>query len=123
MPPYVVLKHDSPDGVHFDFMLQVGEVLRTWALPQPPIAGAEMVGRALPDHRLKYLEYEGPISGNRGSVVRRDGGDYRLLQEGKSEMTVELSGEKFTGRALLRRLSEESDQWQFTFSARETTAK
>ena len=123
MPPYVVLKHDSPDGLHFDFMLQVGEVLRTWALPQPPAAGAEMVGRALSDHRLKYLDYEGPIGGNRGSVVRRDGGDYRLLQEGKSEMIVQLSGEKFTGRALLRRLSEESDQWRFTFLGAETTAK
>jgi hypothetical protein len=123
MPLYVVLEHDSPDGVHFDFMLQVGQVLRTWALPQPPIAGAEMVGRVLPDHRLKYLEYEGPVSGNRGSVVRHDGGDYRLLQEGKSEIIVQLSGEKFTGRVMLKRLGEESDQWQFTFLEPETTAK
>ncbi len=104
-------------------MLQVGQLLKTWALPQPPIAGAKMVGRVLPDHRLKYLEYEGPVNGNRGSVVRLDGGDYRLLQEGESEMIVQLSGETFTGRVLLRRLGEESDQWQFTFLEPETTAK
>jgi hypothetical protein len=28
------------------------------------------------DHRLAYLEYEGPISGGRGTVRRLDGGSY-----------------------------------------------
>lgn len=34
----------------------------------------------LADHRLAYLEYEGEISGNRGSVQRIAEGGYELLQ-------------------------------------------
>jgi hypothetical protein len=52
MPRFVILRHDSPRGVHYDLMLEDGDVLKTWALPQPPEAGVEMVCDALPDHRL-----------------------------------------------------------------------
>ena len=36
----------------------------------------EMDAEVLPDHRLAYLDYEGPISGDRGSVTRWDRGTY-----------------------------------------------
>ena len=51
-------------------MLEAGDVLKTWALPQPPQPGVEMECTALADHRLAYLDYEGPLSGNRGAVTR-----------------------------------------------------
>jgi hypothetical protein len=117
MPPFVVLKHDTSEGTHFDFMLQVGEVLRTWALPYPPAVGGESVGRKLPDHRLEYLDYEGPISGHRGSVSRFDAGDYRLLEQSEAEMAVYISGKQLTGRVLLRRLASGSDEWHFSLSS------
>ena len=61
MPRFVVLEHDSPCGRHWDFMLEQENALATWALPQPPDT-AEMPAEPLPDHRLAYLDYEGPIS-------------------------------------------------------------
>ena len=78
MPRFVILRHDHPRGVHFDFMLEAGGVLKTWALPEPPRPGVEMECEALGDHRLAYLDYEGPISGDRGSVVRWDRGEYAV---------------------------------------------
>ena len=40
------------------------------SLSEPPPVGVEIECRLLADHRLAYLDYEGPISGGRGSVAR-----------------------------------------------------
>ena len=44
------------------------------------VTGKEIrcVATRLPDHRLAYLEYEGPVSGNRGVVRRIDSGKYEI---------------------------------------------
>ena len=78
MPRFVILRHDAPQGLHFDLLLEASGVLRTWALPQPPDSGVEMECEALPDHRMAYLDYEGPVSGGRGTVDRWDWGTYGL---------------------------------------------
>ena len=78
MPRFVVLRHDSPEGMHYNLMLEVGGVLRTWSLPEPPVAGVELECRLLADHRLAYLDYKGPISGGRGTVTRWDRGTYEI---------------------------------------------
>lgn len=99
MPRFVILRHESPRGLHFDFMLEMGDVLKTWALPRLPEPGVEMPCESLGDHRPEYLDYEGPVSGGRGSVVRYDRGTYLIVHESESQLAVELSGEKLIGRA------------------------
>jgi hypothetical protein len=118
MPRFVILRHDGPQGTHFDFMLEVGDVLKTWALPRPPEDGAEMQCEALADHRSAYLDYEGPISGGRGSVTRWDRGDYTLGQQSDAQWVVELVGEKLTGEATLRRAPGAANRWAFSCNAR-----
>jgi hypothetical protein len=82
VPRYVVLEHDHPE-LHWDLMLQVGAALKTWRLPQPPAPGRSMPALSLPDHRLDYLEYEGPVSGKRGAVIRCAGGVYQWAEGGE----------------------------------------
>jgi DNA polymerase Ligase (LigD) len=113
MPRYVILKHETAGGVHFDFMLEMGGVLKTWSLPQPPVQGIEIDAEALPDHRSAYLDYEGPISDDRGSVTRWDWGTYEMECNSDSKLTVRLCGEKHKGRACLRRLSNVRNLWHF----------
>ena len=115
MPRCAVLIHDSPRGLHYDLLLETGDVLRTWALPQAPDATAEMTREALPDHRLHYLEYEGPVSDRRGTVTRWDTGTYELRRLDKDELTVELAGEKLAGQALLKRSAADPQSWRFSF--------
>jgi len=122
MSRFAVLRHDSPRGTHWDFLLEMGSALRTWALPQPPEPGAEMICEALPDHRLAYLDYEGPVSGERGSVARWDRGTYEVRRQSDRELVVQLSGEKLSGRAVLSQLADESGRWRFSFAARELPA-
>ncbi len=38
MPRFVLLEH-AWNGVHWDFMLEAGESLRTWAIDAPIVAG------------------------------------------------------------------------------------
>jgi hypothetical protein len=113
MPRFVILRHDSPRGEHFDFMLEAGGVLKTWALPHAPEAGVEMDCEALADHRLVYLDYEGPLSGGRGAVTRWDCGTYTIENQGDQEWAVMLAGGKLAGRAMLRCSADNPQRWRF----------
>jgi len=90
MPRFVILRHDAPRRLHFDFLLEVSGGLKTWALPQSPQDGVEMVCEALPDHRQGYLDYEGPVSGGRGTVTRWDWGTYGNAEGDRSMFSGDI---------------------------------
>ena len=117
MPRFAIVRHEGPRGLHFDLLLEMGEKLKTWALPQPPEPDNEMTCEALPDYRPAYLDYEGPLSDDRGSVTRWDRGTYRLQRQSDTELIVELRGAKLAGLATLRRLPERPGYWRFSFTA------
>ena len=113
MPRFVILEHDHPQ-VHWDFMLEVSAVLRTWRLAEAPTrGGGHLDATALADHRPFYLDYEGPVSGNRGNVRRWDTGTYDLLASTDAALQVQLHGAKLTGIAWIEK--EEEADWRFTF--------
>jgi len=117
MPAFVILQHEMPSdherASHWDFMLRVDDHLRTWALAEEPAVGTTTNALQLADHRLEYLEYEGPISGNRGSVTQWDRGSYTLIAEDLQHCDVELRGKRLVGRARLQRLQDQ--RWLFSF--------
>jgi hypothetical protein len=100
MPRFVILTHDHPH-LHWDLMLESGGILRTWRLAEeltgtPPHGGITV--EALPDHRIEYLTYEGPVSGNRGIVSQWDAGTYQTVSETEASMCLDLSGQRIRGR-------------------------
>jgi len=126
MPRFVILEHQSPRGLHWDFMLQRGDRLVTWALAQQPAPQAAIPAEALADHRLAYLDYEGPISGGRGTVTRWDWGIYDTLRWDAKEVVVRLSGVRLSGEVRLAMVevnqraahgeAEPPTTWCFVFS-------
>ena len=72
---YVVLYHDGIDDPHFDLMLErdAGSDLETFRITRWPIAEPAAIV-PLGDHRRAYLDYQGPVSGNRGTVTRVEKG-------------------------------------------------
>jgi hypothetical protein len=88
MPRFVVLRHEFPAdhtrSSHWDVMFETDGVLRTWAIERMPDEPASQPAEALTDHRLEYLTYEGPVSGERGRVTRWDAGTYRRAAEGSA---------------------------------------
>jgi hypothetical protein len=114
MPRFVILQHASPHGLHWDFMLEMGTALASWALAQPPAASQQIPARALSEHRLAYLDYDGPISRGRGTVTRWDEGTYQIERQAEGLLVVLLSGKNLTGRATLHRTGADPDQWVFS---------
>ncbi|MCY2966352.1 MAG: hypothetical protein NT069_22425 [Planctomycetota bacterium] len=96
MPQFVVLRHDWPD-LHWDLMLENGATLRTWRLSRPPDLVGPIEVRAIADHRLAYLTYEGPVSGNRGTVTRHLAGTYELRRDepGRLEFVIDAAAERW----------------------------
>jgi hypothetical protein len=118
MPRFVILHHVTPPAAdraaHWDLMLEVGPSLRTWALPLPPQPGQSQVVDALPDHRPAYLDYEGPISGDRGQVTRWDAGSFELVGQSESQLEIVLHGQRLSCRGNLVRLAEAPERWRLS---------
>lgn len=109
MPRYVILEHDHPH-LHWDLMLETGNVLRTWRLEKPPQPDEPIEARALGDHRLAYLEYEGPLTNNRGTVKRWDVGVYESEAQSGKVVKVRLSGLRLNGNLEMEQRG--TDQWE-----------
>jgi hypothetical protein len=121
MPRFVILRHELPStaraGVHWDLMLEQDGVLRTWALAAAPGLGEAIAADALPDHRLDYLTYEGPISGDRGEVSRWDEGTYEVRSESLGELHFRLSGSHLAAECSLTKSLEADQRWTFVASS------
>ena len=94
---FAILTHDHP-FLHWDLLLEEGDSLRTWRLHEAPSVPAEIAAEALPPHRPLYLDYEGPVSGNRGHVTQWDRGIYTRLAESDERLTVSLDGSRLQAR-------------------------
>ena len=68
---YVVLHHTGVDEPHYDLMFESapGFPLMTWRATDWPLAAGDQLTR-IGDHRSEYLDYEGPVSNDRGHVRR-----------------------------------------------------
>ena len=59
---FVVHKHDAT-RLHYDFRLQIGDVMPSWAVPKGPTLDNTMKRLAMPttDHSLEYRNFEGVL--------------------------------------------------------------
>lgn len=122
---FVVQKHRA-SRLHYDFRLEVGGVLASWALPKGPSLDPRVkrLAVAVEDHPLEYASFEGVIDEGHygaGPVLVWDTGPYRLAGEaarigveaalGEGKLDIELSGERLRGRFALIRLRGRARQW------------
>ena len=114
--PVVLLFHEVPPslakasgrGSHWDLMIATDDdgLLRTWALDElPDLTRSDaflIAARSLPDHRRDYLEYEGPVSGNRGSVSRVAAGTatWKRKTLGAEEILLRLENDRTEERSV-----------------------
>ncbi len=75
--------HLAPPSDHTDWMFDNGVGLWTWAsdtaLPPHDQPFNDRRFEKLFDHRREYLDYEGPVSNDRGQVTRIEQGHYELV--------------------------------------------
>ncbi|MFO8015359.1 MAG: DNA polymerase ligase N-terminal domain-containing protein [Phycisphaerae bacterium] len=113
-PVFVVQKHKART-LHYDFRLEVGGVLKSWAVPKGPSMSPKdkRLAVAVEDHPLDYAGFEGTIPADEygaGPVIVWDAGVYRNLSAEKEDgpatmaeaieaghVEVALEGEKLRG--------------------------
>jgi bifunctional non-homologous end joining protein LigD len=120
---FCVQRHHATH-LHYDLRLEVGGVLKSWAVPKGPTLDPvhKRLAMMVEDHPLEYGSFEGVIpKGNygAGSVMLWDRGTYQLLGElpveeqlAKGDFKFHLSGEKLRGDfALVRTKRGKGNEW------------
>jgi DNA polymerase ligase (LigD)-like protein len=100
MARFAILEHDWPSR-HWDFFLEAGSVARAWRLLEEPRLATAVPAEPNGDHRLLYLDYEGPVSGGRGSVTRWDVGMFDWIADEPARVVIELHGQRLTCRVVI----------------------
>jgi hypothetical protein len=95
-------------------MLEGDDALLTWSIKAIPGEGQSVVAQRLADHRSIYLEYEGPVSDNRGQVKRWDAGTYETLLTSEHEVVVRIGGNQLNGVFSFQR-TPATDRWQLEY--------
>jgi bifunctional non-homologous end joining protein LigD len=122
---FVVQLHDAT-RLHYDFRLEVGGVLKSWAVPKGPSLDPRQKRLAMmvEDHPLEYAAFEGIIPQGQygaGAVIVWDGGVYENLTHGRrrrrldmlsgieaGHVHVRLHGRKLKGDFALTRTSRDA---------------
>lgn len=100
---FTISLHRTPDpeAEHLDLFIERGEVLATFQLASladlSAAVGKPVAVRRLADHRKRYLSYQGPVSGNRGTVELRDQGTCVTLEAAARTLVVTLHGKQVEG--------------------------
>ena len=107
---FVVQLHDATT-LHFDLRLQVGGVLRSWAVPKGPSLDPRTRRLAVPvdDHDLEAGDFEGVHEGSRrgsGAVIIWDEGAAEIVTDQPGHLSFILHGGKLTGGFALTRTGE-----------------
>jgi DNA ligase D-like protein (predicted 3'-phosphoesterase) len=113
VPRFVVQLHDATT-LHFDLRLELGGVLRSWAVPKGPSLdpGVRRLAMQVPDHSLAAGDFEGvhaESARGTGAVIVWDEGEFELVREEPDHVVVELRGHKLRGGFALTRTGER--QW------------
>ncbi|MFA5251771.1 MAG: DNA polymerase ligase N-terminal domain-containing protein [Phycisphaerae bacterium] len=113
---FVIQQHSTAQGVHWDFMLELGDILQTYRLDKAPqqLIQSPAVAVKIFDHPLKFLTYEGPVSKGQGSVSIVETGTYEVVHQAHERLELDLTGKILKGKFTLSHV--EGDDWQFSKS-------
>ncbi len=111
---FVIQEHTTPQGSHWDLMLEQDGVLLTFRLEDEPAESLEHEVRAVKifDHPLRFLTYEGSVQKGTGKVRIVDRGVYQNRSQSETLLNLHLHGAVLKGDFALACI--EGDEWRFS---------
>lgn len=113
---FVIQKH-AASHLHYDFRLEMHDVLKSWSVPKGPPFKLDERRLAMPteDHPIDYLEFEGIIPKGQyggGTVMVWDIGTYELIEGNyyKGFLRFYLKGAKLKGEWTMKRIVDGKDE-------------
>ena len=117
---FVVHKH-AARNLHFDLRLEMGGVLKSWAVPKGPSydMNDKRLAVNVEDHPIEYGDFEGQIPAGdygAGGIIVWDRGEWIALEdwrEGleKGKLLFELRGYKLHGKWTLVKIKKSERDW------------
>jgi bifunctional non-homologous end joining protein LigD len=98
---FVIQRHERKgQPVHWDLMLESGDILETYRINRPPEEWGREPIKAVKifDHPLKFLTYEGSVNKGKGKVTIADSGTYRILLQKRNLLIVDFAGTIIKGK-------------------------
>jgi len=110
---FVIQEHSTTTGVHWDFMFESGNTLKTYRLDKSPEDIPQCSANAVKifDHSLKFLTYQGPVNKGQGNVCLVEAGTYKMLQDKHDLIQLNLNGQILKGKFVLTNTKD--DNWLF----------
>jgi hypothetical protein len=119
----VVLLHTQPNQPdHYDWLIDQPELseehrlitFRTTARPDQP---GKLIAQKTPNHRAFYLTHQGPLTNNRGRVVRVAAGHAHEWSQTESTIQCLLNWGIQTYACSAERQAEATDVWHIRISS------
>jgi DNA ligase D-like protein (predicted 3'-phosphoesterase) len=109
---FAVQKHQATH-LHYDFRLEMDNVLKSWAVPkEPPTqSGIRRLAMQVEDHELNYIDFEGTIPKGEygaGTVEIWDKGTFTLQNRTDKILEFTLHGSKLKGNYALVNFKEKN---------------
>ena len=118
---FVIQKHEA-SHLHYDFRLEIGGTLKSWAVPKgiPFAKGEKRLAMHVEDHPISYRDFEGVIPKGQyggGTVMVWDYGTFQTQSQTPAKdlaggkLHFILKGKKLSGEWYLVRLKKDEKQW------------
>jgi DNA ligase D-like protein (predicted 3'-phosphoesterase) len=113
---FVIQEHHATH-LHYDLRLEIGGVLKSWAIPKGPPEdfGIRRLAIQTEDHPIEYADFEGEIPAGMygaGKVIIWDRGEFILEEETDKKLVFQLKGKRLIGKyALIKIMLRGKESW------------
>jgi hypothetical protein len=107
---FIIFYHYKIEEPHYDLMIESEDLLDSWRIPEmnlESLLNGEVIEiTSIHSHNKKYLDYEGELSSEKGSVEIYDKGATTYTNFDSPEFEVLIFGSILTGRLLFSKIED-----------------